>query len=98
MNVGWLWPPRHTARRPVSLLTLGKLLEAEHRQVRTFFEGKDEGVLGNVRLYDPPIGRLNMIQALRVGVYHDAHHFRVVEQMLQKQGLHPGGGGSEAVD
>ncbi len=82
LNVGWLWPPRYKSERPVPLSTLEQHLEAEHRRVRNFFAGKDEPVLGNIKLYDPAIGWLNFVQMLRVVVYHDAHHFRTIERLL----------------
>jgi hypothetical protein len=83
LGVGWIWTPRHNARRPAPVSTLAGLFEEEHGRVRRFFEDKDERVLGHIWLYDPPIGRLNIVQALRVGIHHDAHHFRSVERLLE---------------
>ncbi len=83
LGVGWLWPPRYTPERPASLTTLHELIAAEHGRVRRFYAGKDERVLGNTPLYDPAIGRLNMILALRVGVHHDEHHFATIRRLLE---------------
>ncbi len=83
LNVGWLWPPRYTPERPATLAVLRELMAAEHGRVRRFYEGKDERILGNTPLYDPAIGCLNMIQALRVGVHHDAHHFATIRRILE---------------
>ncbi len=82
LNVGWLWPPKYTPERPAALATLHELFIDEHRRVRRFYAGKDVGVLGNTPLYDPAIGRLNMIQALRVGAHHDEHHFATIRRLL----------------
>ena len=75
MNVGWLWPPRHSPEKPVGLAELSKSLAHVHAQYRLFYSAKDPDILGHVTLYDPAIGRLNMIQALRVGLYHDQLHY-----------------------
>lgn len=83
LNVGWLWPPKYTPEQQVSLTTLYDLIAAEHAQARRFYEGKNERVLGNTPLYDPAIGCLNMIQALRVGAHHDEHHFATIRRILE---------------
>ena len=82
LNVGWLWPPKYTPERPTTLTVLHEMMIAEHGRVRRFYEGKDERVLGNTPLYDPAIGCLNMIQGLRVGADHDAHHFATIRRIL----------------
>jgi hypothetical protein len=41
-NVGWLWPPRHSARRPISASELGALLQREHERVSAFFLSKEK--------------------------------------------------------
>jgi len=38
--------------------------------------------IGNLPLNDPAIGWINMIQALRVGIYHDALHFSEIQSRL----------------
>ena len=82
LNAGGLWPPRYTPERPAALAVLDQMAAAEHGRVRRFYTGKDEAVLGNTPLYDPAIGWLNLIQALRVGVYHDTHHFAAIRRIL----------------
>lgn len=81
-NVGWIWPPKYTPIHPVSLTDLKRGLVQIHRQVRTFFTDKPPGMLGNLPLYDPAIGCINMIQALRVGIYHDELHFSEIQSQL----------------
>jgi hypothetical protein len=83
LNVGWMWPPRYTPERPAALAALHEMMAAEHGRVRRFYAGKDEHVLGNTPLYDPAIGRLNMIQALQVGAHHDEHHFATIRRILR---------------
>lgn len=85
-NVGWIWPPKYTPIYPVSLTDLKRGLIQTHGQVRTFFTGKQPEVLGNLPLYDPAIGRINMIQALRVGIYHDELHFSEIQSRLNPIG------------
>ena len=81
MWTGFLWPPRHTPKKPVSLATLRAEAEAAHRQVRAFYEDKDPAVLGNIYAYDPTIGVLNLITSLKVGVDHDELHYADVQRM-----------------
>jgi hypothetical protein len=82
MHVGWMWPPR---RVPVPLATLRAEMEATHRKVRRFYETKGTAVLGNIYFYDPAVGLLNMIQALRVGIHHDQLHFDDVLRMAKER-------------
>jgi hypothetical protein len=86
LQVGWLWPPKNRPDRPIPLSTLQRLFEHEHGRLHAFFTGKDERVLGQIRLYDPAIGWVNPIQGLRIVVYHDAHHFAIASRQL---GLSP---------
>jgi hypothetical protein len=79
MWVGFLWKPRYNAKKTVSLVHLQKELRDLHREVRVFYAGKDEALLGNVYLYDPYFGCLNLILTLRLGIYHDQLHFDDVE-------------------
>ena len=85
LNVGWMWPPRLSAARPVPLSALKEAIEAEHHRIHLFYEGKDERLLGHAILWDPAIGLLNLVQALHVGVHHDAHHFATVYRLLANQ-------------
>jgi hypothetical protein len=39
--------------------------------------------LGHINLYDPVIGWINLVQALRVGADHDALHFRDIVTMVE---------------
>lgn len=84
LSVGWLWPAQFNAQRTVPLATLAAKLAAEHQAIRAFYSGKDEPTLGNCYLYDPAIGWLNMLQMLRVGAYHDEHHFRQAKGIWQQ--------------
>jgi len=78
MNVGWIWPPKYTPRRPVSVGFLHAALKAEHDAYRCFYSAQDEQLLGHSVLVDPVIGSLNLVQWLRVQAYHDAHHYERV--------------------
>jgi hypothetical protein len=75
MSVGFLWTPRHNARKPLPLAQLREKNRAMHARVRAFYTGKEEDVLGNIYQFDPAIGWLNLVTALRVGIYHDQLHF-----------------------
>ena len=82
--VGFMWTPRYNTRKPVSLDALKSELRNLHADVRRFYEGKDEDVVGNVYLYDPLFGWCNLIVVLRIGVYHDQLHFDdVIKQAAQ---------------
>lgn len=73
--VGFLWTPKYNPRKPVPLEQLKTELRDLHSNVRKFYEGKDEDVLGNLFLYDPLFGWCNLIVTLRIGIYHDQLHF-----------------------
>ena len=81
MGVGFLWKPRHNPRKPIPLAELKANVQAAHSRVRAFYAGKDEDVLGNIPLYDPAIGVLNLITALKVGTDHDRLHYDDVQEM-----------------
>jgi hypothetical protein len=82
--VGFLWTPRYSTRKPVSFEQLKVELRTLHTNVRKFYEGKDEAVLGNLYLYDPLFGWCNLIVTLRIGIYHDQLHYDdIVKQSLQ---------------
>ena len=81
LNVGWIWPSKYNADNPVSLGSLNELYVKEHLAIRKFYENKQADLLGNLNIYDPAIGYINLIQALRVGAYHDEHHFRQVRKL-----------------
>lgn len=83
MGVGWIWTPRHKATRPLPLSRLAELLAETHGRIRRFYAGQDPRLLGHLPLYDPVIGTLNLIQALRVGVYHDDLHYDVVRRQIE---------------
>jgi hypothetical protein len=55
--------------------TLVAELESTHQQVLRFYTGKDPDVLGNIHAYDPAIGVVNLIKALKVGLDHDQLHY-----------------------
>jgi hypothetical protein len=81
MWTGFLWPPRHTPKRPVFLAVLKAEAESAHAQVRVFYAGQDPDVLGNIYAYDPSIGVLNLITSLKVGIDHDRLHYADVIEM-----------------
>ncbi len=82
-KVGWMWPPRYTPARPVPLNTLREGVEAIQARVHEFYSSKDPDLLGHVVLWDPAIGTLNLIQAIRVGVYHDEVHIDSIRAMMR---------------
>jgi len=84
MWVGFLWTPRYKPSRPVSLEVLQQELRSLHGDIRAFYSGKDEAVLGHISIYDPYFGLLNLILTLRLGIYHDALHFEDVVKYAQQ--------------
>ena len=84
-QVGWIWSPGHTPKKPAPLAQLQAECAAEHEAIRRWYEARDEAVLGNVIVYDPTIGWINLVQTLRIGVYHDAHHFRAIARELGRE-------------
>jgi hypothetical protein len=82
MNTGWIWAPRHTAEKPLPLTVLKDRLAETHHRIHAFYTSREPDVLGHVMLYDPVMGAMNLIQALRLGIYHDELHYDVVERLL----------------
>ncbi len=81
---GFLWKPKYTPTNPVSLERLYDEACQVHRIVRDFYEGKDESMLGNVFVFDPLFGFLNLILVLRLGVYHDQLHYEDVIELVYR--------------
>lgn len=88
MNVGWMWPPKYTPRHPAPQKILCQSLLEVHQKYRQFYEGKDPDLLGHISVFDPVIGRVNLIQVLRVAIYHDQLHFQDVIEMAADLRLH----------
>jgi len=84
MWVGFLWTPRYKPSNPVTINQLKKDLRDLHGQVREFYSGKEERLLGNIFLYDPYFGCLNLILTLRLGIYHDQLHYDDVIKLARK--------------
>jgi hypothetical protein len=84
MWVGFLWKPKYSTKKPISFDALRTQIRGLHSEVRTFYAGKDEDVLGNVFVYDPLFGRINLIVTLRIGIYHDQLHFDDILKMIHK--------------
>lgn len=82
--VGFLWSPRRTPARPATLAELERALAAEHDAIERFYRGKPEPLLGHISVWDPAIGRLSLVQVLRVGVHHDQHHYTAVRRLLSQ--------------
>ena len=83
MWVGFMWTPRHNPRKPVPFEQLRTENRKLHVDIRTFYTGKDEDVLGNIYLYDPVFGFINLIITLRIGIFHDQLHYENVIQLAQ---------------
>jgi hypothetical protein len=81
-KVGWLFPSRYTPDRPAALDVLYAGVCQAHARAMAFYAGKDADVLGHVVLWDPAIGAVNLIQALRVAIYHDEVHIESIRQMM----------------
>ena len=86
MWVGFLWTPKYNAAKPLSLEQLKAETLKIHAEIRAFYTGKDEDILGNVFLYDPVIGVLNLINILQVGVNHDQLHYDDVIKQARNLG------------
>ncbi len=76
--------PAPQPRHPVPLSKLAADLRALHGQIAAFYTGKDEAVLGNIAIYDPYFGSLNLILTLRLGIYHDQLHYDDLIKMAHK--------------
>ncbi len=81
MWTGFLWTPRHNPQKPVSLPVLKAEVESMHSRLRAFYADKDPDILGNIHAWDPAIGVVNLITALKVGIDHDQLHYDDVLKM-----------------
>ncbi len=81
MWVGFMWKPSYTPQRPLPLADLAALLRDLHSDVRQFYADKPEDILGNVFVYDPYFGWLNLIVTLHIGLHHDELHYRDIKKM-----------------
>ena len=86
LNTGWIWSPKYTPSKPTSLEVLKENLTKTHLEVRKFFTGKEPDYLGHVSLYDPVMGWLNLIRALRVGLYRDDLHIEQIRDVKSRLG------------
>jgi hypothetical protein len=86
LNTSWIWSPKYTPSKPTSLEVLKENLSKTHLEVRKFFTGKDPDYLGHVSLYDPVMGWLNLIRAMRVGLYHDDLHIEQIRDVISRLG------------
>jgi hypothetical protein len=77
-----MWSPKYTPEKPTSLDVLKVNLTNSHKEMRKFYADKDPDYLGHVSMYDPAVGWLNLIQALRVGLYHDELHIEQIQEAL----------------
>ena len=84
LNTGWIWSPKYKPGRPTTLEVLQNNLAKVHLEVREFYTGKDEDYLGHASLYDPAMGWLNLVLALRVGLYHDELHVEQIQDVLER--------------
>jgi hypothetical protein len=84
LNTGWIWSPRYKPGRPTTLDVLKNNFTKVHLDVRQFYSGKDEDYLGHVSLYDPVMGWLNLILALRVGLHHDQLHVEQINDVMER--------------
>jgi len=82
-RVGFLWTPKYSEKNQISLSTLLDETRRVHQEVRAFYEGKDESLLGHVYLFDPLFGFINLILTLQIGVYHDQLHYDDVIKQWQ---------------
>jgi hypothetical protein len=81
MWTGFLWTPQHNPTKPVPRAVLREEVESTHSRVRAFYSGKDPDVLGNIYAFDPAIGVVNLITAVKVGIDHDQLHYDDVIEM-----------------
>jgi hypothetical protein len=92
MNTGWIWAPRHTPEKPLPFSALKDRLTAIQQRIHEFYLSRDPDLLGHITLYDPVMGSMNLIQALRLGIYHDELHYDVVERLLAEHRERQAGG------
>ncbi len=81
-KVGFLWPPRYDARRPLPIKAMHKRLARPHRLMENFYRSQPEDVLGNTYVWDPMIGVINYVQVLRIACHHDLHHYNAARRIL----------------
>lgn len=81
---GFLWTPKFSHKNPVPLNDLLEETRKIHQEVHDFYNPKTESVLGHIYFILPIFGIFNLIQALRIGLYHDQLHYDDVIKQWQE--------------
>jgi len=69
---------------PVQFSVLRSRLDGELNKLTRFLADIDEDVAGNLWFWYGPLGFVNLLQDVQLHGLHEAHHFRFVNEWLDK--------------
>jgi hypothetical protein len=76
--------PRDRQTAPASLEQLLENKLKERQKFHNVLRGMHESIAGHIKVWDPPVGMVNLLQLARLVTHHEAHHFRFVHDLLDK--------------
>lgn len=74
--------PRRADQLP-SAQRLCEQLKAETSRMRDTLAGMTDGLAGHFRIFDPGVGSPNLIQRVQLLGFHERHHFKIMEGLLE---------------
>jgi hypothetical protein len=66
----------------VLLSNLKQDLEQERIRLKQLFDDVDDDLAGHIKIWDGPLGWVNLLQELRTLIYHEEHHFNAIRRLL----------------
>jgi hypothetical protein len=76
--------PRDRRPTPLSLALLEQGLARQRDRFQVTLSGMHEAIAGHIKVWDPPVGMVNLLQLARLVAHHEAHHFRFVHDLLDR--------------
>ena len=76
--------PKHR-KNPKDYVLLSNLkqdLEQERIRLKQLFDDVDDGLAGHIKIWDGPLGWVNLLQELQTLGFHEEHHFKAIRRLL----------------
>ena len=75
---------RDRSSEPIPLDTVMQRLDRQTRSLETMLASVDEAEAGTIRLWDGPVGWINLLQAAHQLGHHERHDLAVVDRLRQQ--------------
>jgi hypothetical protein len=73
---------RQNPKDYVLLSNLKQDLELERIRLKQLFADFDDDVAGHIKIWDGPLGWVNLLQELQTLGFHEEHHFKAIRSIL----------------